>query len=127
MSINAVNNNFVNYISHYILKTCLMDVISHSPPYPSPQNLDAGNFSFAKELHFLSSISVTWKCHCFLVILLLLDKIFQMGFKYLFTALSDLTSAKDFIARWHLMVAQIVLAKVKVGTMGPWMQNLSVS
>lgn len=52
MSVNAVNKNFINYISHYILKTCLMDVISHSPPYPSPQNLDVGNFSLAKELHF---------------------------------------------------------------------------
>ena len=59
MSVNAVNNYFLNYIFHFFLKTYLMDVISSSPPYPSSQNLDVGNFSLVKELHFLSSISVT--------------------------------------------------------------------
>ena len=70
MSVNAVNNYFLNYIFHYILKFCLvkwMLFLIFSLPLP-PKSRCRIKFSLAKELHFLSSIiSVTlmslFSCH----------------------------------------------------------------
>lgn len=40
---------------------------------------------------------------------------------------SDLTSAKDFIVKWHLKVVLSVLAKAKGGITLPWIQSLKYS
>ena len=74
MSVNAGNNYFLNYIFHYILKSCLvkwMLFLIFSLPLP-PKSRCRINFSLAKELHFLSSvISVTlmslFSCHITIV------------------------------------------------------------
>ena len=71
--------------------------------YPFPQNLDVRNFSLAEELHFLFSINISVTLMSLFSIwsyyYILLDKMFQMGFRCLFIAFSDLTSVRDFIAR----------------------------
>ena len=62
MSVNAVDNYFLNYIFHYILKSCLvkwMLFLIFSLPLP-PKSRCRINFSLAKESQFLSPIiSVT--------------------------------------------------------------------
>ena len=40
---------------------------------------------------------------------------------------SDLTSAKDFIVKWHLKVVLSVLAKAKGDITPPWIQSLKYS